>query len=105
KNGAILGVGNLLRGVLRWLPVGIVRAALDVVDLLAVELERDPEFDQRLNLALSRDHAFARRGNWLEVAGSDRGEAGAAGLLDVDDSASGEIALERALRFLFDLRP
>ncbi len=103
EDGAILGVSDLLRGVLRRLPVGIVRAALDVVDLLAVELERDPEFDQRLDLALPREHALARRGDRLEVAGADRGKAGAARPLDVDHAPSGEVALERALRLLFDL--
>src|SRR4029077_1889084 len=78
EDTAILRVRDCLRGVLRGLPVGIVRAPLDVVDLLAIEVEGDAQFDQRLDLALSRNHAFARRGDWLEVTGSDRGETGTA---------------------------
>ncbi len=68
-------LGDLLRRVLGRLPVRVVRAAGDVVDLLAIELEGDPEFDQRLDLALSREHALARRRDRLEVAGPDGGKA------------------------------
>src|ERR1700693_4010637 len=38
--GAILGKGDRARGVLRGLPVRVVRATIDVVDRLAVQLER-----------------------------------------------------------------
>ena len=41
EDRAVLGKGNRLRRVLHRLPVGIVRAALHVVDRLAVELERE----------------------------------------------------------------
>ena len=41
----------------------------------------------------------------LQVAGADGGEAGAARPLHVDHAPSGQVALERARRLLFDLRP
>ena len=40
-----------------------------------------------------------------QVAGADGGEAGAARPLHVDHAPAGEVALERARGFLFDLRP
>ena len=46
-----------------------------------------------------------RRRDRLQVAGADGGEASAAGPLYVDDAPSGEVALERARCFLFDLSP
>ena len=39
ENGAVFGEGELPRGVFCRLPIGIVGAALDVVNHLAVELE------------------------------------------------------------------
>ena len=54
ENRAVLGKGDLFRGVLGRLPVGIIGAAFDIVDHLAVELERHAQFDQRLDLALAR---------------------------------------------------
>ena len=48
EDRAVLGEGDLSRGVLRRLPVRVIGAALDVVDRLAIELERDAQLDQRL---------------------------------------------------------
>ena len=61
EDGAVLREGDQPRGVLRGLPVGVVGAALDVVDLLAIEIERHAQFDQRLHLALPRQDAVHRR--------------------------------------------
>ena len=94
-----------MRGVLRRLPVGVVRAPLHVVDLLTIELERDPQLDQRLDLALPREDALARRRDRLEVAGADGGKADTARPVDVDHAPSGEVALKGARRLLFDIRP
>ena len=105
EDRAILGIGDLLRGVLRRLPVRVVRAPLDVVDLLAIELEGDPELNQRFHVALAREDAVARRRDHLEVAGSNRGKTGAARSLNVDHAPSGEGALERALCLLLDASP
>ena len=63
------------RGVLGRLPVGVVGAALDVVDLLAIEFERNAQFDQRLHLALPGDDAVARRGDVAQMTGADRRQA------------------------------
>ena len=40
EDRAILGEGDLSRGILGRLPIRIVGAALDVVDRLAIEFER-----------------------------------------------------------------
>ena len=103
--GAVLGKGDLARGVLRRLPVRVIRATLDVVDRLAIQLERNTQLDQRLHLALPGDDAFRRSGDRPQVAGADGREAGARRPLHVDDAPSGKVALERARCFLFDLSP
>src|SRR5215831_7942691 len=67
EDGTVLSVGDLLGSVFRRLPVGVVRTAFHVVDLLAIEFEWDAKLDQRLDLALARENAIARRGDRLEV--------------------------------------
>ena len=105
EDGAVLGIGNLLRGVLRRLPVGVVRTPFHVIDLLTIELEGNPQLDQRLDLALPRKDALAGLRNRLEVAGADGGKAHITRPLDVDHAPPGEIALKRARRLLFDICP
>ena len=61
-------------------------AALDVVDLLAIEIERHAQFDQRFHLALPRENAVARRRDIAQVAGADRREGDAARPVHVDDA-------------------
>ena len=46
-------------------------AAVDVVDLLAIDLEGNTQLDQRLYLALPGDDAVTRGGNRNQVAGAD----------------------------------
>ena len=94
--GAILGKSDLSRGVLCRLPIRIVGAAVDIVDLLAIELEGNPQLDQRLYLALPGDDAVTRGGNRKQVAGADGGEHGSSRPLYVDYAPSGEVALEGA---------
>src|SRR5262245_26723624 len=94
EDGAVLGIGDLLRGVLRRLPVGVLGAPLHVIDLLAIKLEWNPQLDQCLHLTLLREDTFTRRRDRLEVAGADRGKADAAGGMDVDHAPAGEVALE-----------
>src|ERR1700722_11659278 len=103
--GGVLGKGDLPRGVLRRLPVRVVGAALDVIDGMAIQVERNTQLDQRLYFTLPRDDAFRRRGDGPQVAGADSREQGASRPVQVDDAPSGEIALERARGFLFDLSP
>ena len=105
EDGTVLGIGDLLCGVLRRLPVGVARTALHVVDLLTIELERDTQLDQRLDLALSRENAIARRRNRLEVAGADGGKADTARAVDVHHAPPSEVALKGARRLRFDIRP
>ena len=101
----ILGKGDFLGGVLGRLPVGIVGAALDIVDHLAVQFERHAQFDQRLDLALAGEDAVARRRDSAQMAGADRRERGAARTGDIDDAPPGEVALQGARRLLLELRP
>src|SRR5262249_2720335 len=105
EDGAVLGIGDLLCGVLRRLPVRVACTPFHVVDLLTIELERDPQLDQRLDLALPREDAIARRRDRLEGAGADGGKADTARSADVDHAPSGEVALKGARRLLFDIRP
>src|ERR1700729_2202244 len=58
--GGVLSKSNLPRGVLRWLPVRIVGAALDVIDGMAIQFERNTHLDQCLYFALPRDDCFRR---------------------------------------------
>ena len=71
EDGPVFGEGDELRGILGRLPVGVFGAALDVVDLLAIEIERHAQFDQRVHLALPRDDAVCRRFQIAQVAGAD----------------------------------
>ena len=61
-------------------------AALDVVDLLAIEIERHAQFDQRLHLALPREDVVSRRLDVAQVAGADGRQRDAARSLHVDDA-------------------
>jgi hypothetical protein len=87
------------------LPVRVARTALHVVNLLTIELERDPQLDQRLDLALSRENAIARRRDRLEVAGADGGKADTARAANVHHAPPREVALKGARRLLFEIRP
>ena len=77
--GAVLGKSELARGVLRRLPVRVVRATLDVVDRLALQFERNTQLDQRLHFALPGDDAVPRGRDRPQMAGADGGEAVPAG--------------------------
>src|SRR6202043_3784651 len=77
EDGAILGKGDLSRGVLRRLPVRVVRATGDVLNRLTIQLERNTQLDQRLHLALSRDDAVSGSRDRPQVTGADGGEADA----------------------------
>jgi hypothetical protein len=88
--------GNLSGGVLGGLPIRIGGAALHIVDLLAVELERDQKFDQRLHVALPRQDTSGWSRNGAQVAGADGREADAAWASYIDDATCGEVAFECA---------
>src|SRR5262249_12479247 len=105
EDGAVFSIGYLLCGVLRRLPVGVVRAPLHVINLLTIKVERHAQLDQRVDLALPREDALARRLDRLEVPDADGGKADTARRVDVNHVPSGEIALKGARRLLFDIRP
>src|SRR5260370_40558210 len=91
EDGPVLGKGDPPRAILQWLPVRIVGAALDVVNRLAIELERNAQLDQRLDLALPGDDALRRRRDAAQMTGADGGEHLAARPLHVDHAPPGEI--------------
>src|ERR1700730_1999399 len=76
--GAVLGEGDLSRGVFRRLPVRVVGATIDVVDPLAIQLERNTQLNQCFYLALPGDDAVPWCLDRLQVPSTDGGEAGAA---------------------------
>ena len=67
----ILSQGDLACRVLRWLPIRVVGASFDVVNRLAIEFKRNPQFHQCLYLALSGDNAFPQTGNRTQMASAD----------------------------------
>ena len=105
ENGAVLGKGDLSRGVLGRLPVRVIRAALHIVDRLAIQLEWNTQLDQRLDLAPPRQHTIRRSRDRPQVACTDSRKADTARPVHIDHAPSGEVALERARCLFFDLSP
>src|SRR5260370_33622654 len=73
ENRTVLSKGDLLGGVLGRLPIRVVGAAFDIVDHLAVEVERNAQLYQCLDLALPREDALAGSRDILQVTGADGG--------------------------------
>src|SRR5215467_10305247 len=105
ENRPVFCKGDRFGRVLCRLPVRVVGAALDVVDHLAVEFERNAQLDQSLDLALPGNDAVARRRDIQQMPGADRGQSRAARAMQVDNAASGKITLQGARSLLLDLRP
>ncbi len=105
EDRAVFRKCDQLRRVFQRLPVRIVRAAVDVVDRVPLQIERHPQFDQRLDFALPRDNAGARRRQVLQMSGADCRQHATARPFDIDDPPSGQVAFQSALRFFFDLSP
>src|SRR5258708_3639151 len=105
KYRSVLGKRDLSSGVLGRLPVGVVRATINMVDTFAIQFEGNTQFDQRLHLSLARDDAFRGGRDCPQVTGTDRRKRSASRPLQVDNTPSCKIALERARCFLFDLSP
>ena len=78
KYGAVLGKGDLSRGILRRLPVGVVRAALDVVDGRSAPARTAHAARSAASPRAAGEDAIRRAAILTEVAGSDGGESGAA---------------------------
>src|SRR5271155_1754676 len=105
EDRAVFGKSDGFGGVLCRLPVRVVGAALDIVGHLAVQLERHAQLDQRLDLALASEDAVPRRCDVLQMPCAHGRKGGAARAVQIDDAASGEVALQGARRLLLDLRP
>ena len=72
---------------------------------MAIEFERNAQFDQWLHLTLSRQNSVSRRRDIAQMAGADGGERKPARTPHVDDAPAGEVAFDGARAFLLDLRP
>src|ERR1700719_3560531 len=105
EDSAVFGEGQKLCRIFGGLPIRIVGATLHVVDLLAIELERNAELDERFDLALSGKDSVSRRRDIAQMPGADGGGGDAAWTLHVDDAPACEVAFDGARRFLLDLRP
>jgi hypothetical protein len=103
EDRAVLRKGQQPRGVLGGLPIRIVGAALHVIDLLAIELEGNAQFDQRLDLALSRQDSVSGCCDIAQMARADGGKRNSTRPLHVDDAPPGQVALDGARRLLLDL--
>ena len=101
----VLGERQLLGGILDRVPVGILRAALDVVDIGAVHRERHPQPHQRPGVSQVCHHTLAGRQDVEQMTGAHRRRHRPARLADVDHPAAGDVALEGARRLLLDLGP
>jgi hypothetical protein len=55
EDGAVFGKGKFLRSVFRWLPIGVIRPALNVIDCLTGQVKRHSQLDERLDFSLPRD--------------------------------------------------
>ena len=96
EHGAVLGEGDALGGILHRLPVRVVGATLHVVDLLAIQFERDAQFDDRFDDALTGQDALGGRLDLGQMAGADRGQGWALRAFDVNHAPGSKIALEGA---------
>ena len=105
EDGPVLDERQLLGGLLDRIPVGVLRTALDVVDLVARQRERNPKADKGFALPQVSHHAVGRCLHVDEPAGADRRGDRPAGFADVDHAAPGDMALERPRRLQFDFRP
>ena len=104
EDGAVLGEGDLPRGVLHRLPVGVVGAALHVVDLLAIQFERDAEFDDGLT-SRCRASTPSAGASMLRRCPVPTADSVCRRALHVHHAPAGEVALEGAGRLLLDLGP
>ena len=101
----ILGKRDLPGGVLGGLPIGILCAAIHVVDRRPRQLEGHPQFHQRLCLPLSGEDIFRRRRDREQVAGANRRQTNSTGTRHIDDAPAGEITFERSSGLFLDLCP
>ncbi len=105
EDGPVLGEGDLPRGVLHGLPVGVLGAPLDVVDRATVHRKRHPQLDERPDLPLTGQHPVLRRLDVGYVAGAHAGQHLTGGAMHIHHPPPGQVALDGAHRLLFDLRP
>ena len=59
KNGPVFSKGQQSRGILCGLPVRVIRAALHVIDLMPIEIERYAKFDEGIHITLTRKNTVS----------------------------------------------
>ncbi len=105
EDGAVLGERDALRRVLQRIPVGVLASPLHAVDLGPRQRERHAQLDDGPRAEDVGLHAVVRRLDLVQPAEADGGEVVAVRAGHVDDAAPGDVALERALGLLLDVRP
>src|ERR1700716_1471635 len=107
EDRAVLGDGDFARRGYHRVEIGIAGAAIDGVEFGARDLEGNAQLDQRLDAAQARLHVLAvgRRGDGVDPADLDLGIIPAHRTAEIDHAASRQYGAQRALGFLFDLRP
>src|SRR5262245_33535101 len=68
EDGPVLRESNVSGGVFRRLPICVGRTALNIVDHLAIELERSAKLNQRAGVALSCNDALFGSVDGVQVA-------------------------------------
>ena len=105
EDRTVLDERELLGRVLDRVPVGVLRTALDVVDVSALEGERDTQPHKRFALPQVGHHTAGGRLHVGQMTGADGRGHGPAGIADVDHATTGDVPLEGSGSFQFDFRP
>ena len=106
EDGLVLGDGDLVRGLVERLEVGVVGAAVDVAELGQRELEARPHLDQRQHASLGAGDPVARSRFERVDAPEVRGRVlPAVRAREVDELAGGERRREPLARLVVELLP
>src|SRR6202012_2006173 len=105
EDGTVFDERQLLGGLLDRVPVGVLRAALDVVDFVPRQGERNPKPDKGFALSQVRFNAVGGGLDVEQATGADGRGDRAPGLADSDRPPSCDMAFERPCRLQLDFFP
>src|SRR5262249_24288762 len=105
ENGTVFSKGELAGCVFCRLPIGIVGAALNIVNHLTVELEWNAQLDNGFRFPLLCCYAVSGSGNRSKVASATRREREPRRTVKVHYAPTGQIALDGAGSLFFILSP
>ena len=102
EDGDVLAQGDLAHGLVELGQVGVVGAAVDVVELDPRDLELGAQLDEGEDLALRRGHAFGRPGDLGDPAEVGRRVGPPVRAGEVDQLAGGQVGGEARLGLVVD---